>query len=170
MDRRKWFKRIGIALLGLGGVSVLAAAGFGRGACGGHGDPARMERMLGARLDGILDDLEATPEQRTKITAVKERLLEKGKALHASRGGAMQDLLAQWESPSPDRAKVHALVDARAAEMQGFAHEVADAMAEVHAILTPEQRAEVAERWRERAERHGRHGPHGRGRGEPPAQ
>jgi Spy/CpxP family protein refolding chaperone len=160
MDRRKWFRRIGAAVLGLGGVTVLAAAGFARhgGLCGGHGDPARMERMLGERLDHVLDEIDATPEQRTRIGAVKDRLLEKGRALRAARGGAMQEALAQWESATPDRAKVHALVDARGAEMQAFAHEVADGLAEVHGILTPGQRAEVAERWRERAERHGRHG------------
>jgi Spy/CpxP family protein refolding chaperone len=158
MERRTWFKRIGLAVAGLGGVTLLAAAGFGHrgGFCGAHGDPARMERMLGAHLDEVLDELEATPAQREKIAAVKDRLLAKGRALHEERGGAMTELLAQWESPTPDRARVNAIVDERAAGMQAFAHEVADAMVEVHAVLTPEQRAQVAERWRERAERHER--------------
>jgi Spy/CpxP family protein refolding chaperone len=156
MERRSWFKRIGMAVLGLGAIGVLGAFRGAHGH-GGH-DPERMAEMVTKRLDSILDEIEATPEQRQRITAVKDRLLEKGKALHAERRGMMQDLLAQWRSPAIDAAAVHSKIDARAEAMKGFAHEAADALAEVHGILTPEQREEVAARWEQKMRRHGKRG------------
>jgi Spy/CpxP family protein refolding chaperone len=109
-----------------------------------------MQERISAHVEDVLEDIEATPEQRQKILAVKDRLLEKGKALHAQRGEGMRDLLAQWESPTIDVAAVHSRIDARAQGMQAFAHEAADALAEVHGILTPEQRAKVARKWSRR--------------------
>jgi Spy/CpxP family protein refolding chaperone len=153
MERRKWFKRIAAAAAGVGGLVLLAGFGPG-GRCGGHGHGhGPGAAMLGHHLDDVLDDVEATPEQRQKITAVKDRLLEKGRALHGARRDGMRELLAQWESPTPDAAAVHAHIDARAKEMQAFAHEVADGLAEVHSILTPEQREKIAKKWRRRVER-----------------
>jgi len=123
--------------------------GFGGHGCGSHrGDPARMERMISSHLDDVLDDLSATPEQRAKITAVKDRLVAEGKALRASQPEVHKDLLAQWESQNPDVSRLHALIDERGGAMQGFAHKVADGLAEVHAVLTPEQRAQLAKKAR----------------------
>jgi len=142
-------KKTLLTIAGVAAIAVgyLALTGFrGPGGCGGHGDPARMERMITSRLDGLLDDLDATPDQRAKIGAVKERLLAEGKALHAGKAGLHQDLLAQWQSPSPDVAHLHAVIDERGDAMKAFAHKVADGLAEVHAILTPEQRAKLAKK------------------------
>ena len=154
MERRSWFKKIGIAVLGLGAIGVLGAFRGGHGH-GGH-DPEKMAQMVTQRLDRILGEIEATPEQRQKITAVKDRLLEQGKALYDERRGMMQDLLAQWRAPSIDAAAVHAKIDARAEAMKGFAHQAADGLAEVHGILTPEQREEIAAKWEQRMERRGK--------------
>jgi Spy/CpxP family protein refolding chaperone len=155
MERRTWFKRIGVAVLGLGAIGLLGAFRHGHGpGCGPGGDPERTQRMITHHLDDLLDDVEATPEQRQKITAVKDRLLEKGKALHGGRHEMMGDLLAQWRSPAIDTAAVNAKIDARAQEMQAFAHEAAAALAEVHGVLTPAQREKVATRWQRRMERH----------------
>lgn len=106
----------------------------------GHRDPSR---FVTNRVEDLLDDVKATDAQRQQILAIKDRLLAEGKALHAKRPGAHQELLAQWESDRPDVARIHALVDARAAEMKAFADGVADALVEVHGVLTPEQRAVV---------------------------
>jgi Spy/CpxP family protein refolding chaperone len=135
---------LGIAAVG-GGYLVLT--GF-RGGCGAghHRDPARMQRMIDSHVEDALDDLAATPEQRARILAIKDRLVAGGKALHQGQGGLRQELAAQWDSPNPDAGRVHAIIDERAAAMKGFAHEVADALAEVHDTLTPEQRAKLSKR------------------------
>lgn len=136
-------------------VSIVTLTGF-RGGCGrpDHRDPAQVAAFVTGRLDDMLDDLDATPDQRTRIQAIKDRVLQRAQELRAARQATHQALLAEWNAEQVDRAKVHALIDERGAEMKALAHEAADAVIEAHDVLTPEQRAKVAEK----AERmHGRH-------------
>jgi len=146
-------KKLVLAALGAALVvgGYLTLTGFrGHGGCGHGGGPARMERMLGAHLDDLLDDVHATPEQRAKITAVKERLVAEGKALRGDHRTERKDLLAQWDSPNPDVNRIHAMIDQRGESMKGFAHKVADGLGEVHAVLTPEQRAQLSKKMQRR--------------------
>jgi Spy/CpxP family protein refolding chaperone len=102
------------------------------------------------RLDDVLDDVDASPEQRTRIHAVKERLLAAGQQAKGGHREVHEALRAEWGAEQPDAARLHALVDARAEEMKAFAHQAVDGAVEVHGILTPEQRAKIArkaERW-----------------------
>ena len=122
------------------GVGALTLTAFR-----GHGDPAHMDQMVERRLTKMLDTVQATDAQRQQITAIKDKVLADGKALRAAHQGTHEQLLALWKSDQPDVAKVHALVDARADAMKKFADEVADAMVQVHGILTPDQRAKVAD-------------------------
>lgn len=131
-------------LVTLAGVAaVIALAGFGR--CGGPNsrDPAQTAAFVTDRVDDVLDDLDATDAQRQQIHAIKDRLLAKGLELHQQGEPLHGEVLAQWESASPDRARLHALVDQRFEAMRAFAHDAVDAGIEVHDILTPEQRAKV---------------------------
>jgi protein CpxP len=132
-------------------VGLVALTGFGGGICHRHGrDPAAVASFVTGRVEDTLDDLDATPEQRTRILAVKDRLLEAAKGLHGNHAATHETLLAAWRAETPDAAALHALVDGRAAELKAFAHEVVDGLVEVHAILTPEQREKLtrkAERW-----------------------
>lgn len=149
-------KVLGIAAAGLLAVAgVVALTGF-RGGCGGHGhgrgghDPERMAAFVTDHVDDALDDLDATPDQRARIHAVKERLLAAGAKAREGRKAAHGALLAEWKSEAPDRARLHALVDERVEEMRALAHEAVDAGVEVHGVLAPEQRAKLgrkAERW-----------------------
>jgi Spy/CpxP family protein refolding chaperone len=146
-------KIIGITAVSL--AAVVAVVGLvGWGGCGhghGHGrDPAEVASFVTARVDDALDDVDATPDQRTRIHAVKDRLLASGQAARAGHREAHDALLAEWKSASPDAAKLHALVDERVEAMRAFAHQAVDAGVEVHGVLTPEQREKVTkkvERW-----------------------
>lgn len=133
-------KRASIALGVVALVAVAALTGFR--AHHGH-DPARMNAFVTQRLDALLTDIHATPEQRQQITAMKDKLLADAQQLHATRAADHQELLAQWRSDQPDAAKIHALIDARIDAMRALAHEAADDALKVHATLTPEQRAQV---------------------------
>ena len=126
------------------GIAVLGLSG-----CGHHRpDPARMEKMVSHQVEDALDDLKATPEQRQAITAVKDRLLTRGKALRADHRATVKEALGLWEASSFDKARALALVDARLDAMRTMAHEAVEATAEVHQTLTPEQRAQVTRRLR----------------------
>jgi periplasmic protein CpxP/Spy len=140
--KNRLMKLLSITAVVVAGVAVLGAAG-----CGHHRpDPTRMEKMVTSRVDDALDDLKATPEQRQKITAVKDRLLASARSLRADHRATVKEALGLWEASSFDRARALALVDARIDAMRAMAHEVVDAAAEIHSTLTPEQRAEVARR------------------------
>jgi len=132
------------------GTAALAAfvllTGF-RGGCGGHHpDPARIDKMVQARLDDALDDVKATDEQRDRIRAVKDRLLADGQALRGDRRADAREMVSQWDAAQPDAQRLHALVDQRIDAMRRFAHQAVDAGVEIHGILTPEQRSQVSKK------------------------
>ena len=140
----------GAALL-VGGFVALSGFGGGCGHWRGHGrDPAEVAAFVSGRVDDLLDDLDATPDQRTRINAIKDRLLADGQKLRAGHGETHQTFRDEWGAEKPDAAKLHALVDQRVEEMRKLAHEAVDAGVEVHGILTPDQRAQLTkkiERW-----------------------
>jgi Spy/CpxP family protein refolding chaperone len=102
------------------------------------------------RVVDALDDLDATPEQRTRIHAVKDRLLTAAQEARAKGGDHRAELLAAWRSEQPDAARLHALVDQHLDEMRAVAHQAVDGAIEVHDTLTPAQREKLATK----AERH----------------
>ncbi len=108
-----------------------------------HGDPTR---FVTNRVEDMLDDVKATDAQRQQIHAIVDKVIADGKALHASHADTKNQLLAQWQADQPDASQVHAIVDARADSMKKFADEVADAVLQVHGILTPDQRAIVTKK------------------------
>ncbi len=138
-------KRTLFTLVGLAGV--VALAGWA-GRCGHHRshDPAEMAGFVTDRVDDALDDLDATEVQRKQIHALKDRLLAKGAAVHAGGEAVHAEVLAQWQSANPDRARLHALVDERFEKMRALAHEAVDAGVEAHGVLTPEQRAQLTKK------------------------
>ncbi len=131
-------------------VGFVALSGF---ACGhrphGH-DPAEVAAFVTSRVDDVLDDLNATPDQRAKVNAIKDRLLAAGQQARQGGQDTHAAVLAEWKSATPDAARLHALVDERVEAMRAFAHQAVDAGVELHGILTPEQRQKVTtkiERW-----------------------
>jgi Spy/CpxP family protein refolding chaperone len=139
----------------VGAVALVGLVGFAGGCGRGHGhgfarDPARMAAFVTDRVDDLLDDVDATPDQRTRIHAVKDRLLETAQKTRAGREEAHAAIHEEWKAEQPDAARLHALVDQRIEEMRALAHQAVDGGVEVHGILTPEQREKLsrkAERW-----------------------
>ena len=145
---KKFFGGAAVALaLVLGAVALV---GFG---CAHHAhprDPAQVAKYVNARVDDLLDDVDATPDQRTKIHAIADRMLAEGQALHADHAKVHDTVLAQWRAETPDKAALHALVDARMDALRKAAHDAVDAGIEAHDALTPAQReklAKKADRW-----------------------
>jgi protein CpxP len=136
MKTKLWMTLAGVA-------AVVALAGFGR--CGGPSphDPAQVAAFVTDRVDDVLDDLAATDAQRQQIHAVKDRLLAQALELRKEGEPLHAELKAQWDSATPDRARLYALVDQHADAMRAFARQAVDAGIEIHDILTPEQRAKL---------------------------
>ncbi len=126
-------RKMGLVIVGLGVASFLALTGFRNH----EGGP---EGFMGKRLEKMLTKIEATPEQRARIEAIRDRLV----AERPKRGGDRGELLELWKQESPDAAAIHAKLDQKFEEQRAFAGKVADALIEVHGVLTPEQRVKVA--------------------------
>ena len=140
-----------VVFLGVGLVTLTAFSGGGW--CHGHRgsrDPAQVAAFVTNHVEDALDDLDATPDQRARILAVKDRMLDAAKQLHADRGATHEEFLQAWKSDQVDAKTLHQLVDQRVDEMRTLAHQAVDAGVEVHDTLTPDQRAKVTkkiERW-----------------------
>ncbi len=142
-----------LLLAAAAGALLVAATGFHGGCGGGHRDATRMDQMISSHLDDALDDLHVTDAQRTQIHALKDDLVAKAKAFHAGDAQAKKDLLAQWDSATPDMSSVHALVDQRLDALKALANAAADDVAKLHAVLTPEQRAQLSRKLHRRVDR-----------------
>jgi protein CpxP len=136
----KW-KRIALAL-GIAGVvggatAALAAANGHRG--------RNFQTMITNRVNHLLDEVGATPDQRQTILQVKDDAiakLQEKRQQHASEH-------AQWMSAlTADQVDVNALnaaADQRAQDMAGTAKEIIiPALVKVHDTLTPAQRQKLA--------------------------
>ena len=131
--------------------------GFGHHRHGGweQADTEAISRKIEAMVSYRLAEVDATPEQKSRITAIM-----KGAAndLASVRGQARElrrksmELLA---APAIDRAQIEAL---RVQQMQlheTVSRRMLQAMTDAAEVLTPEQRAKVTERMQRRHERRG---------------
>ena len=137
----KW-KRIALAL-GLAGV--LGGATAALAAANGHRG-RNFQTMITNRVNHLLDQVNATPEQRQTINQVKDDALAK---LQQKRQQHVNEH-AQWMSAlTADTVDVNALnaaADQKAQEMASTAKEIIiPALVKVHDTLTPAQRQQLAE-------------------------
>jgi Spy/CpxP family protein refolding chaperone len=145
MRRTKWLWLAG---------ALAAVALLGAGCLGRHPgrDPQAMKRFVAARVDDLLDDVDATDAQRTQIGAIEERLFAEGAKLGADHDAVRTEALRQLTADAPDAARLHALVDGRVDAFRAFAHQAVDGMLEARAVLTPEQRAKLDNKLRRHLE------------------
>lgn len=167
-SKRRW------ALIGASGLVVAAAIAFaapfgaaqarpGHGGFGGPmmgddgGDPAVAERRIDGRVQMMLADIDATAEQRSKIGTILKGARNDLVASHQRlRDGHLKtlDLLA---APTIDRAALERQRIEQTQLHDTVSRRMLQAMADAAEVLTPQQRAKLAEQQRARMERrHGR--------------
>lgn len=134
--------------------ALLAGAGAVAFAHGGRGAHAAiMKRMIAAHLDEALDSAQVTPEQRTAIHAVRDRVFAAFEEHRRTRGARMQEMLALFEADQVDPARVDALRRQGDDEHARLRDAVVQAVTDVHGLLNPAQRKQLADYVR-------RHRPH----------
>ncbi|HOX43514.1 MAG TPA: periplasmic heavy metal sensor [Myxococcota bacterium] len=142
---------IGVASLAL--VALAAGVAFG-GPFGGKQAGERLNQMITWHLDDVLDELEASPDQRAQLLALKDRAFARLQAVHESHARDKAELVAELSKDQPDPDKLHKLLDQKLDALRPELHEGLDLLLEAHAVLTPAQRAELARRIQERHEQH----------------
>ena len=123
---------------GPGGMGI----GMGMGMAMGMGNPRHIDRML--------DSINASPDQRTQIQAIvkatqadMQAQREKGRALH-------QQGQAIFTQANVDARAAEALRQQMLAQHDQASKRTMQMMLDISRVLTPEQRAKVAERMNQR--------------------
>lgn len=126
---------------------VMLTGFYGRcGAADAEGRAKKITRAAHSHVEDFLDDVDANDAQRTQVAALTDRVLQQGLPLIPEHMQAKKELIAEWRSKTPNASRIHAIVDERVDGVRKVLHTVADAAIELHALLTPEQRAEISER------------------------
>lgn len=135
-------------LIPLALTAFVALTGFAGGGCGSK-DPAaraaKMQRYASAHVEDVLDDLDATDEQRERVKVLEARVLASALPLVEEHVRVKAELQAEWSSAAPNAERVHQIVDERVDAVRKVLHVVAGAALELHQLLTAEQRAELCD-------------------------
>ena len=97
------------------------------------------------RMDRIAERLNLDDQQKVKLEAIHEAMRQARQEFRDERAGMLDEIVAQIKSDQLDQAKVLQLVEQRLARMNQAAPQVIAKVAELHATLTPEQKAKVVE-------------------------
>ncbi len=172
---------LAVMILGLGlGFGTAASADEQDGDDGvlcGCGDRGRGSSMVASRLERLAGELNLTEEQQGYLDEAIQAIGERRQQRRSERGTCTREILASLEDGDLDPASIHEDIDARMAERQALAHEVADDLIAFVNSLDADQRAALAERMEDVAGRgccgcgrdaagggchRGGHGRHGR--------
>lgn len=126
---KKKFWMVGLVLLAMTGVAAAAGPGFGFG------------RNVNCP-DGY-NHLNLTPEQKTKLTELKEKQWKETVSLRNEMQTKRLELRTLWTAPSPDKDKVLAKQKEMNELRDKLQAKATDFRLETRKILTPEQAAQV---------------------------
>lgn len=168
--RRKLWRGalLGTLLLGVG-----AASGFAAGSvhgmpwwllkAGAHHrlDPERIAKRIDNRVDRVLDRVDATNEQRGKVSGILKTAMTDLTVLGIRPWETHAKFIELMRADTIDPAAFEALRAEQISTADAASKRVVQALTEAAQVLTPAQRRELVERW----DRHGRRwGGRGEGR------
>ena len=133
------------------GALVLAGALVGAG-CHRHHTPAERAAWM---TNKIAKHLDLDDQQKAKLMAVRDELMAARAESQQEHKAIMEDVVAQVQSDRLDQAKLTQLMDRHQAEQKRVMQRVLPKVAEWHATLRPEQKAEAVEhirKWMDRYE------------------
>ena len=143
------FRRITLAGLAGGVGALFGGQAFAQGPWGGHHhgrmDPARMEERIEKMVKHLAVEVDATPEQQQKLSAIAKSA---AKDLAPLRGQAMETRKQAMEllsAPNVDRAAIEKLRVSKLQRADAASKRVTQAFADAAEVLTPEQRKKLAE-------------------------
>jgi len=114
-----------------------------------RGSPERMGRMI----DHMLDGLNASDAQRSQIKQIATAAAADMKAQGESRRALRQRAMQAFTAPTVDAAAVEQVRQQMLQQHDQTSRRMTQAMLDVARVLTPEQRARLGERMRDRQAR-----------------
>lgn len=149
---------MGPGMLGLGPDGGPGGPGGHRhGHRGGHGamDPERVNARIDRMTERLAKAVEATPEQREKIGAIAKAAAADLSTLRKQGGDLRRQAMDLLKAPTVDRAAIESLRSQQMTVADALSKRMTTALADTAEVLSPEQRAKLAERF----ERRGPRGP-----------
>ena len=158
-------KRVRLLMLGMlmaamaswAATSWAQPGGWGRHHGGGFeggmamgGSPERLGRMM----DRMLDGLNATDAQRAEIKQISQAAAADLQTQREAARSLRQRSLELFTAPTVDAAAAESLRQQTMALHDQASKRMLLAMVDISRVLTPEQRAKIGERMKERAARH----------------
>lgn len=147
-----WMAGLIVAVSGTVGLSAYARGDhMGGGMMGGPGMMGGAA-FMGRGVDRMLDGLNATDAQRTQIKQIGQAAAADMKAQHEA-GRALRDKAMQvFAAPNVDAAAAEGVRQQMLAQHDQASKRMLQAMLDVSKVLTPEQRAKLAERMKQRGD------------------
>ena len=146
-----------IAVLGSVGLPVWAQGGHGGHGGQGMGMGMGMGMMHGRMVERMLDNVNATTEQRAQIKQITERAAAERKAQSESGHALREQGIKLFTQPTVDANAAEALRQQVMQQHDRASRRMMQTLVEVSRVLTPEQRKQLAERMARRGEMANRH-------------
>jgi Spy/CpxP family protein refolding chaperone len=127
--------------------------GYGHGSAMGGYDGAMGGRMFEHMLDGV----NATTDQRNRIRGIMKTAMEDVRKQREAGRGLRAQAMTLFTQPTVDPAAVEALRKQMMDQHDQVSRRMMQSMLEASAVLTPEQRAQLAERTKQRRDMMERH-------------
>jgi periplasmic protein CpxP/Spy len=120
----------------------------GGGGGGMMGNPERMGRMM----DHMLDGLNATDAQRSQIKQIAQAAGTDMKAQHDANRALREKAMQIFAAPNVDAAAAEQVRQQMLAQHDQMSKRTLQAMLDASKVLTPEQRAKLGERMKQRSD------------------
>ena len=159
--RRRWRGVIiGAALLAVGTVSGFAAATAHNmpwwllgGGMHHRMDPERIAARVDHRVEKVLSRVDATAEQRTKVSGITKAAISDLSTLGVAPWEARGKFIALLRADTIDPAAFETLRAEQIGKADAASKRVVQALTDAASVLTVEQRHELTERWEKRMSR-----------------
>ena len=140
-------------LMGIAGALVLAIAGTTWSAVGyskRDWDGDKLEHFVEWKTDYMLDQVEASDDQRTKVQAIVTSALADMEEFRDLKREGRQDLVAALSADTIDRDALEGLRLRKIEAVDRMSQRMLTAIADAAEVLTPAQRKELTEEWTQR--------------------
>lgn len=130
----------GALVLVVGGMTWSAVAYSGKS---WHGD--KFERFVEWKIDDMLDEVDATDDQRTQVRAIATAAIADMGEFHDFKRAGREALVDALTQETVDREALEALRQSKLETADRASQRLLAALADAAEVLTPAQRAELAE-------------------------
>jgi Spy/CpxP family protein refolding chaperone len=121
----------------------------------GRGDHGNPQAMAERRVDQLIKMINGTPEQKTKLLALAQTAMTDMKPLREQLQAARKRGMELLSAASIDRGAIDKLRGESVQLMDGISRRMSAHMMDAAEVLTPAQRAQVAEKMKSRGDGRG---------------